>query len=90
MKIRQLGLSRLPIPLKLHEDMNTPVKLSGRPQGCLLMPKRKPLPSAFALGRCPPKPQRPPHVKCDVFRRNAEKSIQGKLEISVFNDSDSY
>ncbi|XP_057209531.1 FYN-binding protein 1 [Triplophysa rosa] len=73
---RRLGLPRPPIPWEpgFQEDTNTPVKISGRPQGALLMPKRKPLPSVFALGKCPPKPQRPPHVNCDVFRRNAKKS----------------
>ncbi|XP_056600820.1 FYN-binding protein 1 [Triplophysa dalaica] len=73
---RQPGLPIPPIPWKtgFQEDMNTPMKLSGRPQNALLMPKRKPLPSVFALGKCPPKPQRPTHINCDVFRRNATKS----------------
>lgn len=41
-------------------------------------PKRKPLVSVFALGPAPAKPNRPPTVNLEPFRRGAERSIDGE------------
>ncbi|XP_039514275.1 FYN-binding protein 1 isoform X1 [Pimephales promelas] len=41
----------------------------------LSVPKTKPLPNVFALGKCPAKPERPPHVNLNKFRGNAGSSV---------------
>ncbi|KAL0194085.1 hypothetical protein M9458_012381, partial [Cirrhinus mrigala] len=51
----------------LHEQIST---APGTATGDLSVPKKKALPSVFALGKCPTKPQRPPHVNLDKFRGN--------------------
>jgi len=38
----------------------------------LSVPKTKPLPNVFALGKCPAKPERPPHVNLNKFRGNGK------------------
>lgn len=38
----------------------------------LSVPKKKLLPAVFALGKCPAKPKRPPHVNLNKFRGNGK------------------
>lgn len=42
-------------------------------------PKRNPLPNSLALGPAPAKPNRPPKVNLENFKRAAEASTDGKL-----------
>lgn len=44
-------------------------------------PKRKPLPNSLALGPPPSKPNRPPKVNLENFKRGAEASDDGKLNL---------
>lgn len=43
-------------------------------------PKRNPLPNSLALGPAPAKPNRPPKVNLENFKRGAEASDDGKLD----------
>ncbi|XP_073717219.1 FYN-binding protein 1 [Misgurnus anguillicaudatus] len=71
--IKHLGLPRPLVSQKPgpHEDKNTFVQLQGAS-----VPKIRPLPNVFALGKCPAKPARPPHVNCDVFRQNVSNNTE--------------
>ncbi len=44
-------------------------------------PKRNPLPNSLALGPAPAKPNRPPKVNLENFKRGAEVSADGKLDL---------
>ncbi len=44
-------------------------------------PKRNPLPNSLALGPAPAKPNRPPKVNLENFKRGAEASDDGKLDL---------
>uniref|UniRef100_A0A3B5A0N9 FYN binding protein b n=1 Tax=Stegastes partitus TaxID=144197 RepID=A0A3B5A0N9_9TELE len=44
-------------------------------------PKRNPLPNTFALGPPPAKPNRPPKVNLENFKRGAEASNDGKSDL---------
>lgn len=44
-------------------------------------PKRNPLPNSLALGPAPAKPNRPPKVNLENFKRGAEASDEGKLDL---------
>lgn len=46
-----------------------------------LGPKRNPLPNSLALGTAPAKPNRPPKVNLEHFKRGAEASDDGKLDL---------
>uniref|UniRef100_A0A671Q8K3 FYN binding protein a n=1 Tax=Sinocyclocheilus anshuiensis TaxID=1608454 RepID=A0A671Q8K3_9TELE len=67
----------------LHE------KISIAPEtttGYLSVPKKKPLPSLFVLGKCPAKPQRPPLVNLSKFRGNGKiQTSMMKLQINWEN-----
>ncbi|KAK2910931.1 hypothetical protein Q8A67_003064 [Cirrhinus molitorella] len=70
---RSQSPSRPPIMQKpvLHEKIST---AQGTATSDLSVPKKKTLPSVFALGMCPTKPQRPPHVNLDKFRENVSNT----------------
>lgn len=52
----------------------------------LSVPKTKPLPSVFALGKCPAKAQRPPHVNLNKFRGNGKTwTPMMKLNLMCFH-----
>ncbi|XP_051748924.1 FYN-binding protein 1 [Ctenopharyngodon idella] len=51
----------------LHKDISA---APGTATDDLSVPKKKLLPSVFALGKCPAKPKRPPHVNLNKFRGN--------------------
>lgn len=44
-------------------------------------PKRNPLPNTFALGPAPSKPNRPPKVNLEAFKRGAEPCDDGKSDV---------
>lgn len=44
-------------------------------------PKRNPLPNSFALGAPPAKPNRPPKVNLESFKRGSEPSDDGKFHL---------
>lgn len=44
-------------------------------------PKRNPLPNSFALGPAPAKPNRPPKVNLEAFKRGAEPCDDGKSHV---------
>lgn len=52
-----------------HKDISA---APGTATDNLSVPKTKPLPNVFALGKCPAKPGRPPHVNLNKFRGNGK------------------
>ncbi|XP_042608371.1 FYN-binding protein 1-like isoform X2 [Cyprinus carpio] len=65
--------SQIPAKLPIMQKPILYEKISAAPgpaTGDLSVPKKKSLPSVFALGKCPAKPQRPPHVNLNRFRGN--------------------
>lgn len=48
-------------------------------------PKRNPLPNSLALGPAPAKPNRPPKVNLESFKRGAEASDDGKLSLGIYS-----
>ncbi|XP_051973806.1 FYN-binding protein 1 [Xyrauchen texanus] len=60
----------------LPKDNASP--LSEQHNSALLVPKKKPLPSVFALGMSPAKPQRPPYVNLAVFRGNVSNTCNSE------------
>ncbi|KAK9975279.1 hypothetical protein ABG768_023332 [Culter alburnus] len=50
----------------------------------LSVPKKKLLPAVFALGKCPAKPKRPPHVNLNKFRGNVSNTNNPELDPEVF------
>lgn len=44
-------------------------------------PKRNPLPNSYALGPAPAKPNRPPKVNLEAFKRGAEPCDDGKSDV---------
>lgn len=70
-------------PVSTKPSLNTPPKsflqVSGVQDEATSGPKRKPLTNILALGPAPAKPNRPPKVDLEVFKRSAESSAAGKL-----------
>ncbi|KAI2665000.1 FYN-binding protein 1 [Labeo rohita] len=64
----------------LHEKIST---VSGTDTGDLSVPKKKTLPSVFALGKCPAKPQRPPHVNLSKFSENVSNTSNPEEDFSL-------
>lgn len=58
---------------------NTSAKTSGIKDDPTPAPKRNPLPNNLALGAAPAKPNRPPHVNLENFKRTSETSDDGKF-----------
>ncbi|XP_026096271.1 FYN-binding protein 1 isoform X1 [Carassius auratus] len=74
--------SQIPAKQKplLHE------KISAAPEtttGDLSVPKKKPLPGLFLLGKCPAKPQRPPQVNLDKFTGNVSNTSNPEENFSL-------
>ncbi|XP_043094296.1 FYN-binding protein 1 isoform X2 [Puntigrus tetrazona] len=55
----------------LHEKIFKALETTA---GDLSVPKKKPLPGLYVLGKCPAKPQRPPLVNLNRFRGNVSNS----------------
>ncbi|XP_016302197.1 FYN-binding protein-like [Sinocyclocheilus anshuiensis] len=74
--------AKLPIMQKpvLHEKISA---APGTATGDLSVPKNKSLPSVFALGKCPAKPQRPPHVNLSKFRGNVSNTSNPEENFSL-------
>ncbi|XP_016108843.1 FYN-binding protein [Sinocyclocheilus grahami] len=74
--------AKLPIIQKpvLHEKISA---APGTATGDLSVPKKKSLPSVFALGKCPAKPQRPPHVNLNKFRGNVSNTSNPEEHFSL-------
>ncbi|XP_026101593.1 FYN-binding protein 1-like [Carassius auratus] len=64
----------------LHEKISA---APGSASGDLSVPKKKCLPSVFALGKCPAKPQRPPHVNLIKFRGNVSNGSSPEESFSL-------
>ncbi|XP_042579093.1 FYN-binding protein 1 isoform X2 [Cyprinus carpio] len=54
-----------------HENISTAPETTASD---LSVPKKKPLPGLFVLGKCPTKPQRPPLVNLNKFRENVSNT----------------
>uniref|UniRef100_A0A9J8BM88 FYN binding protein a n=1 Tax=Cyprinus carpio carpio TaxID=630221 RepID=A0A9J8BM88_CYPCA len=54
-----------------HENISTAPETTASD---LSVPKKKPLPGLFVLGKCPAKPQRPPLVNLNKFRENVSNT----------------
>ncbi|XDV21451.1 hypothetical protein PO909_026546 [Leuciscus waleckii] len=64
-----------------HKDISA---APGTATDDLSVPKTKPLPSVFALGKCPAKPERPPHVNLNKFRGNVSNTNNPELDPGLF------
>ncbi|XP_077097965.1 FYN-binding protein 1-like [Siphateles boraxobius] len=64
-----------------HKDISA---APGTATDDLSVPKTKPLPNVFALGKCPAKPERPPHVNLNKFRGNVSNSNNPELDPGNF------
>lgn len=74
-------------PASKKPSMKKPSKPSPQPSSvngdATSGPKRNPLPNSLALGPAPAKPNRPPKVNLESFKRGAEASDDGKLDSFV-------
>ncbi|XP_051551959.1 FYN-binding protein 1 [Myxocyprinus asiaticus] len=78
-RTRPLSPPKLPVMQKpsLPKDI-TASPLSEQHNCALFVPKMNPLPSVFALGMSPAKPQRPPYVNLAMFRGNVSNTCNSE------------